>query len=229
MDTHKLISLEQALGYHFQDSALLKCALTHRSFGAAHNERLEFLGDAVLDLCIAHLLYQKLQRQAEGELSRIRANLVKQDTLHQLALQLGLPALLRLSDGELKSGGANRPSILADALEAIIGAVYLDGGLDPALTLINRLFENIQMAPQQADKDAKTKLQEILQGQGLALPQYKISEISGAAHQQKFTVTCYILKPNLSTQGHGLSRRSAEQDAAKKLVAVLNTKTAQHR
>ncbi|MCE1250746.1 MAG: ribonuclease III, partial [Comamonadaceae bacterium] len=167
-----LLALQQRLQHDFSDPALLQRAVTHRSFCADHNERLEFLGDSVLNLAVSSLLYARLARLPEGDLSRVRANLVKQDTLHQLALRLQLPEVLRLGEGESKSGGKQRPSILADALEALIGAVYLDAGYTCAEALVHRLFERVEINPQMqaASKDAKTALQEWLQGRKLKLP-----------------------------------------------------------
>ena len=167
-----LQALQQRLQHTFADPALLQRAITHRSFSAEHNERLEFLGDSVLNLAVSSLLYERLARLPEGDLSRVRANLVKQDTLHQLALGLQLPQVLRLGEGETKSGGKQRPSILADALEAVIGAVYLDAGFAPAQALVHRLFERIEINPQMqaASKDAKTALQEWLQARKMKPP-----------------------------------------------------------
>ena len=159
MSTPQALSdLQIRLGYAFRDRALLQQAITHRSFSADHNERLEFLGDSVLNLAVAHLLFAQLSELPEGDLSRVRANLVKQDTLQALALQMQLPDVLRLGEGELKSGGRKRPSILADALEAVIGAVYLDGGYSAAQGLVERLFKGVEIQPQMqaAAKDPKT-------------------------------------------------------------------------
>ena len=162
MNPSSLAALQARLGHAFSDERLLQRALTHRSYSAEHNERLEFLGDSVLGLAISHLLYTRLARQAEGDLSRVRANLVKQDTLHGIAQRLQLPGLLRLGEGEARSGGAARPSILADAVEALIGAVYLDAGFGPAQALVQRLYADIEIEPQMsaASKDPKTELQE---------------------------------------------------------------------
>ena len=178
-----LSELQVRLGYAFRQSGLLQQAVTHRSFSADHNERLEFLGDSVLNLSVAHLLYTQLASLPEGDLSRVRANLVKQETLHQLAKTLDLPAVMRLGEGEMRSGGQSRPSILADALEAIIGAVYLDGGYKDAQALVERLFAQVDIKPdmQAAGKDPKTELQEWLQGRKLALPKYTVVGTSGAA------------------------------------------------
>ena len=217
--------LEQSLGYTFHDRALLLTALTHRSYSSPHNERLEFLGDAILNAVIARCLFERYPMLPEGDLSRLRANLVRQDSLHQLALRLGVPPLLRLGEGELHSGGQRRPSILADALEALIGAVYLDGGHGAADTLIRRLFEQVEISPAMsaAAKDAKTRLQEWLQGRKMALPQYEVAQVLGAAHRQTFEVRCSVAQLALQATGQGASRRAAEQDAAAAMLRLLDT------
>jgi ribonuclease III len=222
--SHSLHSaLEQRIGHQFTSAKLLAQALTHRSFSADHNERLEFLGDSVLNLAVSGLLYQALETLPEGELSRVRANLVKQETLHQLALELGLPGMIRLGEGELRSGGAKRPSILADALEALIGAVYVDAGFEVAATLVRRLYEKVQINPQMeaAAKDAKTELQEWLQGRKMNLPAYTVVGTTGAAHKQTFEVECLITELGRSERGLGGSRRAAEQAAATALLVSL--------
>ncbi len=224
MSTPDLLSaLQIRLGYAFRDRALLQQATTHRSFSADHNERLEFLGDSVLNLAVAHLLYAQLSQLPEGDLSRVRANLVKQDTLQDLALEIGLPEVIRLGEGELRSGGRKRPSILADALEALIGAVYLDGGYSAAQALVERLFRNVEIQPQMqaAAKDPKTELQEWLQGRKLALPQYTVMATTGAAHRQTFEVACEVRELRQSQRGMGPSRRAAEQAAAAALLDIL--------
>lgn len=220
-----LSALQVRLGYAFRQRALLQQALTHRSFGADHNERLEFLGDSVLNLAVAHLLYARLSQLSEGDLSRVRANLVKQDALHNLATRLELASVLRLGEGELRSGGRQRPSILADALEAVIGAVYLDGGHAAAHALIERLLRDVEMVPQMsaAAKDPKTDLQEWLQGRKLALPQYRVVATLGAAHRQTFEVLCEVPQLQLAQSGQGPSRRAAEQAAAAALLETLRT------
>ncbi len=219
-------ALQERLQYHFRDESLLERALTHRSFSADHNERLEFLGDSVLGLGVAHMLYQALGGGAEGDLSRLRAQLVRQDSLHQLALHLGLPPLLRLGEGELRSGGQRRPSILADALEALIGAVYLDGGHAPADALVRRLFEQVEISPAMsaAAKDAKTALQEWLQARKMRLPQYEVVRVLGAAHRQTFEVRCQVAELNLEVLGQGASRRAAEQCAAASMLEQLQNR-----
>lgn len=218
-----LADLQVRLGYAFRDAGLLQRAMTHRSFGADHNERLEFLGDSVLNLVVAHMLFDRLATMPEGDLSRVRANLVKQETLHQLALHLELPGRMRLGEGELKSGGSRRASILADALEAVIGAVYLDGGFDAAHALVQRLFAKVEIRPdmQAAEKDPKTQLQEWLQGRKLPLPRYTVIGTSGAAHRQTFEVACEVPDLKKHERGTGASRRAAEQAAAAALLAIL--------
>lgn len=221
-----LVSLQSRLQHRFSDSALLQRAVTHRSFSADHNERLEFLGDSVLSLAISSLLYQRLSALPEGDLSRVRANLVKEDTLHRLALGLRLPEVLRLGEGESRSGGHKRPSILADALEALIGAVYLDAGYASAEALVHRLYEAVEITPQMqaAAKDAKTALQEWLQGRKMQLPQYRVVGTAGAAHQQTFEVECAIPELSLTERGTGGSRRAGEQAAATAMLATLKAR-----
>ena len=218
-----LQALQARLGHAFADPALLQRALTHRSFSGDHNERLEFLGDSVLGLGVAHMLYQALGSGAEGDLSRLRAQLVRQDSLHRLALGLGLPPLLRLGEGEMRSGGQQRPSILADALEALIGAVYLDGGHAAADALVRRLFEGVEISPAMsaAAKDAKTALQEWLQARKMALPAYEVQRVLGAAHRQTFDVACRVAELGLEVSGQGTSRRAAEQAAAQAMLLKL--------
>jgi ribonuclease-3 len=216
-------ALQQRLGHSFADAALLAQALTHRSFSAGHNERLEFLGDSVLNLVVADLLFERLQSLPEGDLSRVRANLVRQETLHQLAEGLELSEVLRLGEGESRSGGARRPSILADALEAVIGAVYLDAGFDAARALVRRLFANVEIKPemQAAAKDPKTELQEWLQGRRMQLPIYRVVGTLGAAHKQTFDVECEVAELSATERGIGASRRAAEQAAAAAMLMAL--------
>ncbi|MEY2619292.1 MAG: putative ribonuclease [Pseudomonadota bacterium] len=218
-----LAALQQRLQHTFADPRLLAQALTHRSFSAEHNERLEFLGDSVLNLAVADLLYERLADQAEGDLSRVRANLVKQDTLHPLALGLGLSEVIRLGEGEARSGGAKRPSILADALEAVIGAVYLDAGFEAARALVRHLFEDVEIKPQMlaAAKDPKTELQEWLQGRRMRLPVYRVAATLGAAHKQTFDVECEVPDLGKVERGIGASRRAAEQAAAAAILMAL--------
>lgn len=220
-----LLALQKRLAHEFSNPQLLAQALTHRSFSSDHNERIEFLGDSVLNLAVAGLLYERLGELPEGDLSRARANLVKQDTLHQIAVSLGLPDLLRLGEGESKSGGRKRPSILADALEAVIGAVYLDAGFDVAASLVRRLFKDVEInARMQAiGKDPKTELQEWLQARKMNLPIYRIVGTEGAAHKQTFDVECEIVEYRRAERGTGNSRRAGEQAAASTMLAFINT------
>ncbi|MDP1739909.1 MAG: ribonuclease III [Polaromonas sp.] len=220
-----LQALQKRLEHEFSNPRLLQQALTHRSFSADHNERVEFLGDSVLNLAVAGLLYERLSELPEGDLSRVRANLVKQETLHQLAVQLGLPALIRLGEGEAKSGGQRRPSILADALEAVIGAVYLDAGFDKAAGLVRSLFRDIEINPQMdaIGKDPKTELQEWLQGRKMNLPIYRVVGTLGAAHKQTFDVECEISEFGRAERGMGGSRRAGEQAAAAVMLAYVKT------
>jgi ribonuclease-3 len=219
------MALQQRLGHVFTDGRLLTRALTHKSFGADHYERLEFLGDAVLSLGVSALLYRRFDRSDEGDLTRVRAHLVRQDMLHRLAAQLGLPEVIQLSEGEAKGGGAQRPSILADALEAVIGAVYLDGGFDAARDMVLRLFEPLvaESTLEGWSKDAKTALQEWLQGRKLAVPTYRIADTRGKAHEQVFVVACDLPDLALSLTGEGLSRRAAEQIAAQAMLTHLES------
>lgn len=218
-----LAALQQRLQHLFADTGLLRRALTHRSFSADHNERLEFLGDSVLGVVVADMLYRRLQNLPEGDLSRVRANLVRQDTLHKLALSLELPDVVLLGEGELRSGGQKRPSILADALEAVIGAVYLDGGFAAAQALVQRLYQAVQINPgmDAIGKDPKTELQEWLQGRRLKLPSYRVVATLGAAHKQSFDVECEIPELNRAERGIGGSRRAAEQAAATAMLQIL--------
>jgi ribonuclease-3 len=218
-----LVALQQRLQHDFATPQLLTQALTHRSFSIDHNERLEFLGDSVLNLAVADLLYSQLKALPEGDLSRVRANLVKQETLHQLALVLGLPEVLRVGEGEARSGGQKRPSILADALEAVIGAVHLDAGFAAAQALVQRLFKGVEINPQMEaiGKDAKTELQEWLQGRKMKLPLYRVVGTLGMAHKQTFDVECEITEFGLAERGIGGSRRAAEQAAATAMLQTL--------
>ncbi len=219
-----LAQLQKRLQHPFNKPTLLTQALTHRSYSADHNERLEFLGDSVLNLAVSGMLYQALGTLHEGELSRVRANLVKQGTLHAIAQELNLGNLLRLGEGELRSGGAKRPSILADALEAVIGAVYLDAGFEKASALVHRLFDKVEINPDMpaAAKDAKTELQEWLQGRKMKLPAYNVMSITGAAHRQTFEVQCMIEQLEREARGFGPSRRTAEQEAATSMLKLLS-------
>ncbi|HWU82646.1 MAG TPA: ribonuclease III [Methylophilaceae bacterium] len=208
--------LARLLGHDFKQPQLLTQALTHRSHGSPNNERLEFLGDSVLNLAIADQLYQRHPKLPEGDLSRLRASLVKELTLSEIALALQLGESLRLGEGELKSAGWRRPSVLADALEAIIGAVYIDSGYEAAKRLVNRLYaERLDtLDPKAVGKDPKSLLQEYLQGQKIDVPEYAVLGTEGEAHCQIFLVECHIRKLDLRTQAEGTSRRAAEQVAA---------------
>ena len=216
-------SLQDRLQHRFAQLQLLELALTHRSFSSQHNERLEFLGDSVLNLAVSRMLYLALSNQPEGDLSRVRANLVKQDTLHRLAVDLGLTGMIRLGEGEMRSGGQQRPSILADALEAVIGAVFLDAGYQAAESLVLRLFEKVAISPTMtaAAKDPKTELQEWLQARRMQLPIYRVVGTTGAAHQQIFDVECEIVELKQTQRGIGNSRRSGEQAAATAMLQWL--------
>jgi ribonuclease-3 len=222
----QLIALQARLQHRFLDPQLLARALTHRSFSADHNERLEFLGDSVLNLAVAALLYDRLRALPEGDLSRVRANLVKQETLHQLAVGMGLPEVVRLGEGEMRSGGSRRPSILADALEALIGAVHLDAGYGAAEALVHRLFQDVEINPTMAAtaKDPKTELQEWLQGRKMQLPIYRVAATLGAAHKQTFDVECEISELGAVERGIGASRRAGEQAAAAAMLLALKAK-----
>ncbi len=218
--------LQRRLQHDFSDPGLLARALTHRSFSIDHYERLEFLGDSVLNLAVSDLLYTRLGTLPEGDLSRVRANLVKQETLHQLAVGLGLPDVIKLGEGEFRSGGQKRPSILADALEAIIGAVYLDAGFTVAQALVQRLFKAVEINPQMEaiGKDPKTELQEWLQGRKMKLPTYSVVGTVGAAHKQSFDVECEIPELHLTERGIGASRRAGEQAAAAAMLQTIKAK-----
>jgi ribonuclease-3 len=215
--------LERRLGHAFKDPDLARQALTHRSFGTPHNERLEFLGDSLLNCAVATLLYERFPKLPEGDLSRLRAALVNQSSLSEVALSLGLGDRLRLGEGELKSGGFRRPSILADALEALLGAVFLDGGFEVTRRVVEQLLEEKLKRAQDApvDKDPKTELQEHLQGRKLQLPRYAVMKTEGEAHDQTFTVECVVDDLGLKATGLGASRRVAEQAAAQGVLAQL--------
>lgn len=217
--------LERAIGYRFVQPGLFLQALTHRSFGSPHNERLEFLGDSVLNCVVATVLFEKFTFLREGELSRQRANLVKQDTLAGIASALNIGDYLRLGEGELKSGGFRRPSILADGLEAIFGAIYLDGGFTEARAVIERLYQPLlaEVDPKASGKDAKTELQELLQARKLPLPQYSLLGTRGEAHLQEFEVECLVPTLGINVRGTGNSRRHAEQAAARMAIQRITT------
>jgi len=219
--------LETSLGYSFKNPALLNQALTHRSAGKTHNERFEFLGDAILDLVIAERLFTRYPQATEGELSRMRANLVNGDVLADIATELGLGQHLQLGAGERKSGGKRRVSILADAVEAVIAAIYLEGGLIEAGAIIDRLFAERIAAKNisQTRKDSKTRLQELMQAQGLPLPSYLVTEVAGEAHSQIFTVECRVASLEQPEVGTGKSKRIAEQEAADQVLKVLENQS----
>lgn len=223
-----LDELQRRLQYRFQDPTLLRRAMTHRSFAIEHNERLEFLGDAILGACVAELLYERLSALPEGDLSRVRANLVRQEALYNLAMKLGLSECLQLGEGEIRSGGKKRPSILADALEALIGAIYLDGGHAAARMQVRSLYEGLHINSEMAaiGKDSKTELQEWLQGRRMNLPSYRVVATLGEAHRQTFDVECAIAALGLVERGLGASRRAAEQSAAAAMLQVLHQRGA---
>lgn len=218
--------LQARLHYRFSRPGLLEEALTHRSAGSPNNERLEFLGDSILNCVIAIALFERFGEVNEGELSRLRADLVRQESLHQIARDLELGGDLRLGEGELKSGGERRPSILADALEAVIGAVYLDGGFEAAQRVVTGLYaEPLALTdPRRSVKDPKTSLQEWLQGHRFPLPLYELIKVTGEAHAQQFEVECRLSKPPLVTTGVGPNRRAAEQDAAQRAFQNLSSR-----
>jgi ribonuclease III len=223
--------VRERLGYEPRDLALFRAALTHRSAAGANNERLEFLGDAVLNLLIAHRLYDGFPQATEGELSRLRARLVSREPLAEIALSLGLGETLQLGSGELRSGGFRRQSILADGLEALCGAVFLDGGLTAVEPLVTRLFAaRIAALPDpEALKDAKTRLQEYLQSRSLTLPHYAILGIEGEDHAQIFRVSCGVPALALRVEGRGSSRRRAEQQAAGRMLEAIAAQRAPDR
>jgi ribonuclease-3 len=215
--------VERSFGYVFTTPALCDAAVTHRSAGADHNERLEFLGDSILNCAVARLLFDAHPLADEGALSRLRASLVSGDTLAQIAGDLGLGEHLRLGQGELKSGGFRRASILADALEAILGAIFLDSGFDAAAAAVARIIgpKMSDLPAADALKDPKTRLQEVLQARGLALPTYTLTAVGGDPHAQSFTVTCEVPVFGVAAVGEGASRRRAEQLAAAKVIELL--------
>lgn len=217
------LRLAKRLTYTFVNGSLLTQALTHRSYNAHNNERLEFLGDGALNFIIANQLYQRFPTSAEGDLSRLRAQLVKEATLSEIAFKLDLGDALNLGEGELKSAGWRRPSILADALEAIIGAIYLDGGFAAAEAFVLNLYINKldTIDPKVIDKDPKSLLQELLQGKKIAVPEYTVTRLEGEAHAQMFVVECWIEKLNIRTVGEGASRRISEQQAAQYALVAL--------
>lgn len=222
----KLAQIQRALGYEFADTALLARALTHRSAGKRNNERLEFLGDSILNHIIAEALYRQFDKASEGDLSRMRSALVRGDTLAKVARELGLGEHLVLGAGERKSGGWRRGSILADALEAVIGAMLLDSGLETCRERVLDWFgprlEKMDLASDGAEKDPKTRLQEYLQGRGRPLPEYEVVNILGEGHEQQFLVACRLSKPALVVEGEGSSRQKAEKAAARNALERLS-------
>jgi ribonuclease-3 len=214
--------LQTRLAYTFQDAGLLQQALTHRSHSSVHNERLEFLGDSILNCVVASVLYERFSGIDEGDLSRLRANLVKQQSLYEIAQKLELSQFLRLGEGELKSGGFRRPSILADTLEALLGAIFLDAGFNAARDVIRAFYIPIldSVDPRTLGKDAKTLLQEFLQSKKISLPTYNVVATHGAAHSQEFEIECLVPKLGIQVYGRGGSRRAGEQAAAKLALDV---------
>ncbi len=217
------MTLENCLGYHFRDAALLDQALTHRSYGSPHNERLEFLGDGVLDCVVAELLYGRFPSLSEGKLTRFRAGLVREETLCDLARRLALGKHLRLGEGELANADGPRPSILADAMEAVFGAVLLDGGYEAARRVVLAVYGGAleELDPDRTGKDAKTRLQEYLQGHHRSLPEYRVTATRGAAHIQTFEIECVVAELGLRSTGSGTSRQRAEQQAAEGMLREL--------
>jgi len=224
MDNRNIEQIEKILNYQFKDNSLLELALTHRSFQGKNNERLEFLGDSILNFIITELLFKKFNLLPEGDLSRLRSQLVKSETLSEIGIILKLGDYLILGEGELKSSGWRRPSILADSVEAIIGAVFIDGGVSAASDLVLDWFKSrIDLInPDNIEKDSKSVLQEFLQAKKISLPDYNIVSIEGEAHCQHFRVSCSIPKLGLSIEGEGSSRKIAEQAAAEEILKKLN-------
>ena len=218
-----LLALQARAGHRFAQPGLLERAVTHRSYSAHHNERLEFLGDAVLNLAVSQLLFDRFAESDEGDLTRVRAHLVREESLHRVALELGLPEVLKLSEGEARGGGAQRASILADAVEAIIGAVHLDAGFDAALALVRRWFGEliVHSDVEQWGKDPKTELQERLQARRLPVPAYRIRATRGQAHAQTFEVECAVPAFALVAVAEGRSKRAAEQEAARRMLSLM--------
>lgn len=216
-------TLESRLGYRFRNAALLDQALTHRSYGSPHNERLEFLGDGVLGCVVAELLYGRFPSLSEGKLTRLRAALVREETLFDLARKLGLGEHLHLGEGELANPGGPRVSILADAMEAVFGAVLLDGGYEAARAAVHSVYGDAlqELDPARTGKDAKTRLQEYLQGRHSSLPEYRVTATRGAAHLQTFEIECVVVELGLRSTGSGTSRQRAEQQAAEEMLREL--------
>jgi ribonuclease-3 len=227
MDNRYIEQLEKILKYQFNDKGLLELALTHRSFQGKNNERLEFLGDSILNFIIAESLFKEFNLLPEGDLSRLRSQLVKSATLSEIGIDLNLGDYLILGEGELKSSGWRRPSILADSVEAIIGAVFIDGGISSANKLITGWYQERLEAinPNNIQKDAKSVLQELLQAKKIPLPEYSVVSIEGEAHNQHFKVSCSIPNLGLSIEGEGASRKVAEQNAAEESIKKLKKNT----
>ena len=227
MDNRHIEQLEKILKYHFNDKSLLELALTHRSFQGKNNERLEFLGDSILNFIIAESLFKEFNLLPEGDLSRLRSQLVKSATLSEIGIDLNLGDYLILGEGELKSSGWRRPSILADSVEAIIGAVFIDGGISSAKKLITGWYQERLDAinPNDIQKDSKSVLQELLQAKKIPLPEYNVVSVEGEAHNQHFKVSCSIPKLGLSIEGEGASRKVAEQSAAEESIKKLKNNT----
>ena len=223
METKDLKMLEKSIKYKFKDIALLELAMTHRSHSGKNNERLEFLGDSILNFIVADLLFKKFSDLDEGDLSRLRSQLVKEEPLSKLANKLNIGDFLNLGVGELKSSGWRRPSILADAFEALIGAIFIDGGMKSAYKFIEDSYVELieKINPKEIYKDPKTILQEFLQAQKVPLPSYEVINVEGEAHNQLFTVTCVVPKFDVKVEGGGRSRKIAEQEAAKEAMATI--------
>jgi len=223
METKELKILEKSIKYKFKDNNLLALAMTHRSHSGKNNERLEFLGDSILNFVVADLLFKKFSDLDEGDLSRLRSQLVKEEPLSKLGNRLKIGDFLSLGVGELKSSGWRRPSILADAFEALIGAIFIDGGMKYAYKFIDDAFEELieKINPKEIHKDPKTILQEFLQAQKVTLPNYEVINVEGEAHNQLFTVLCSVSKFDVKAEGGGRSRKIAEQKAAEEAMATI--------
>ncbi|MGE4596970.1 MAG: ribonuclease III [Methylophilaceae bacterium] len=223
MDKKQLQALEKVLDYEFKDKVLLELALTHRSFHGSNNERLEFLGDSILNFIVAELLFRKFSDLDEGDLSRLRSQLVNESTLSEIGVAINIGEYLKLGEGELKSAGWRRPSIMADGLEAIIGALFMDGGIDASHLFITKSYQDRinSINPREIHKDPKSILQEFLQSKKIALPSYEIISIEGEAHSQFFKVNCLISEFKLISEGEGTSRKVAEQMAAQVAMKML--------
>ena len=224
MDDIRFNQLSKRLNYRFENRELLQQSLTHRSAGNPHNERLEYLGDSILGFIMARYLYDKFPELPEGKLTRMRSSLVKGETLAGIAREMQLGEVIRLGPGEMKSGGFSRDSILSDAVEAVIGALYLEAGIEKTEEMVLMWFESrlTVLDPDYHPKDNKTRLQEYMQGKRLPLPEYQVIQITGKSHNQRFFVSCKIQELDVPVEGEGTSRRKAEQDAAQKVIRKLN-------